>query len=86
MGGGNLLTSYFYSNFASDLKIKPENPEAPDRYRSSGKESGARVAREWLIDCYNIASVRQGDCDGRYRSAKSTKQLLPPLSPLNAQS
>ena len=25
--------------------------------------------------------VRQGDCDGRYRSAKSTKQLLPPLSP-----
>lgn len=24
--------------------------------------------------------VRQGDCDSRYRSAKSTKQLLPPLS------
>ena len=30
---------------------------------------------------YFCTRVRQGDCGDRYRSAKSTKQLLSPLSP-----
>ena len=44
-----------------------------DRSRAQDTEDRCRQSR--------CPRVRQGDCDGRYRSAKSTKQLLPPLSP-----
>ena len=62
------------------IKIESAPQVNTSRIESASTEHPASVASA-LSTLRAGLRVRQGDCDGRYRSAKSTKQLLPPLSP-----